>query len=139
MGTDRLEAFLVGELSLRVSVDRRHPFQRETNQRILVVIGATVDGKNELLALTEGFLESGESRKEFLRDLKLRGLTVDLKLAVGDGALGFWKALPQVYGKTRAQRCWVHKTTNVSTQKPPSASRRTVRRSPPDHDGIRII
>ena len=50
--------------------------------------------------------------------MKPRGLTVDPKLAVGDGALGFWKALPQVYGKTRAQRCWVHKTTNVLNKLP---------------------
>ncbi|MDA8364292.1 MAG: IS256 family transposase [Gammaproteobacteria bacterium] len=90
----------------------------EANQCILVVIGATADGKKELLALTEGFRESGESWKELLRDLKRRGLAVDPKLAVGDGALGFWKALPQVYGKTRTQRCWVHKTANVLNKLP---------------------
>jgi transposase-like protein len=55
-----------------------------------------------------------------LRDLKERGLTVDPTLAIGDGALGFWKALPQVYGQTRAQRCWVHKTRNVLNKLPKS-------------------
>jgi len=54
-----------------------------------------------------------ESWKELLLDLKHRGLSVDPKLAIGDGALGFWKALPQVFGSTRGQRCWVHKTANV--------------------------
>ena len=90
----------------------------EANQCILVVIGATVDGKKELVALSDGFRESEDSWKELLRDLKRRGLTVDPKLAVGDGALGFWKALPQVYGKTRTQRCWVHKTANVLNKLP---------------------
>ena len=66
----------------------------EANQCILVVIGATVDGKKELVALSDGFRESEESWRELLRDLKRRGLTVEPKLAVGDGALGFWKALP---------------------------------------------
>ena len=90
----------------------------EANQCILVVIGATVDGKKELVALSDGFRESEDSWKEVLRDLKRRGLTVDPKLAVGDGALGFWKALPQVYGETRTQRCWVHKTANVLNKLP---------------------
>ncbi|MCA1606464.1 MAG: IS256 family transposase, partial [Acidobacteria bacterium] len=58
------------------------------------------------------------SWKELLLDLKQRGLTVDAKAAVGDGALGFWKALPQVFGSTREQRCWVHKTANVLNKLP---------------------
>ncbi len=90
----------------------------EANQCILVVIGATADGQKELLALTDGFRESEESWKEVLLDLKRRGLTIDPKLAIGDGALGFWKALPQVLGQTRAQRCWVHKTVNVLNKLP---------------------
>ena len=90
----------------------------EANQCILVVIGATVDGKKELVALTDGFRESEDSWKDLLRDLKRRGLTIDPKLAVGDGALGFWKALPQVYGTTRMQRCWVHKTANILNKLP---------------------
>lgn len=90
----------------------------DASQCILVIIGATADGKKELLAMLDGYRESAESWKELLLDLKQRGLKIDPKLAVGDGALGFWKALPQVYGNTRAQRCWVHKTANVLNQLP---------------------
>ena len=90
----------------------------EANQCILVVIGATADGKKELVALTDGFRESTQSWKDLLLDLKRRGLKIDPKLAIGDGALGFWKALPQVYGTTRAQRCWVHQTANVLNKLP---------------------
>ena len=90
----------------------------EANQCILVVMGATADGKKELVALTDGFRESEQSWKEVLLDLKRRGLKIDPKLAIGDGALGFWKALPQVYGTTRPQRCWVHKTANVLNKLP---------------------
>jgi transposase-like protein len=68
--------------------------------------------------MLDGYRESAESWKELLLDLKQRGLKIDPKLAVGDGALGFWKALPQVFGSTRAQRCWVHKTANVLNQLP---------------------
>lgn len=90
----------------------------EASQCILVVIGATAEGKKELLALTDGFRESEESWKDVLLDLKRRGLTVDPRLAIGDGALGFWKALPQVFGNTRPQRCWGHKTVNVLNKLP---------------------
>jgi len=90
----------------------------EANQCILVVIGATAEGKKELLALTDGFRESEESWNAVLQDLKRRGLTIDPRLAIGDGALGFWTALPQVYGHTRTQRCWVHKTANVLNKLP---------------------
>lgn len=90
----------------------------EANQCILVVMGATPEGKKELVALADGFRESEQSWKELLLDLQARGLKVDPKLAVGDGALGFWKALPQVYGATREQRCWVHKTANVLNKLP---------------------
>jgi putative transposase len=85
----------------------------DARQCILVLIGATADGKKEVLGLTDGYRESEESWKELLLDLKARGLTVDPKLAIGDGSLGFWKALPQVFGTTRAQRCWKHKKANV--------------------------
>ncbi len=88
------------------------------NQCVLVVIGATADGKKELVALTDGYRESAESWTEVLSDLKHRGLTIDPKLAVGDGALGFWKALPQVFGTTKTQRCWVHKTANILNKLP---------------------
>jgi transposase-like protein len=90
----------------------------EANQCILVVMGATAEGKKELVALCDGFRESEQSWKEVLLDLKRRGLKIDPKLAIGDGALGFWKALPQVFGSTREQRCWVHKTANVLNKLP---------------------
>ena len=85
---------------------------------LVVVIEATADGKKELLAMLDGYRESAASWKELLLDLKQRGLTIDPKLAVGDGALGFWKALPQVFGSTREQRCWVHRTVNVLNKLP---------------------
>lgn len=88
------------------------------NQCILVVMGATADGKKELVALTDGFRESEQSWKDLLLDMKRRGLEHDPQLAIGDGALGFWKALPQVFGTTRGQRCWVHKTANVLNKLP---------------------
>jgi putative transposase len=90
----------------------------EANQCILVVMGATPEGKKELVALADGFRESEQSWKDLLLDLRQRGLKIDPKLAIGDGALGFWKALPQVFGSTRAQRCWVHKTANVLNKLP---------------------
>lgn len=85
------------------------------NQRqcILMVMGATPEGKKELVAVQDGYRESEQSWKELLLDLKARGLEIGPELAVGDGALGFWKAIRQVYGETREQRCWVHKTGNV--------------------------
>lgn len=89
-------------------------------QCLLVVIGATADGKKELVALSDGYRESEASWREVLLDLKARGLTTAPHLAVGDGALGFWKALPQVFGTTRGQRCWVHKTANVLNKLPKS-------------------
>jgi putative transposase len=92
----------------------------DASQCILVVIGAHVDGKKELLAMVDGYRESADSWKELLLELKQRGLTVNPKLAVGDGAWGFWKALPQVFGSTRAQRCWVPKTANVLNKLPKS-------------------
>ena len=90
----------------------------DASQCILVVIGATSDGKKQLLAINDGYRESEQSWKELLLDLRHRGLEIDPKLAIGDGALGFWKALPQVFGTTRAQRCWVHKTANVLNKLP---------------------
>jgi len=90
----------------------------EDRQCILVLLGATADGTKELIAVSDGFRESEQSWRELLLDCKARGLTIDPKLAVGDGALGFWKALPQVYPTTREQRCWVHKTANVLDKLP---------------------
>jgi putative transposase len=89
-------------------------------QCILVLMGATTEGKKELLAVADGYRESEQSWRELLLDLRARGLTIDPALATGDGALGFWKALPQVFGTTRRQRCWVHKTANVLNKMPKS-------------------
>jgi len=85
----------------------------EDRQCILVLMGATADGKKELIAVVDGFRESEQSWLGLLLDVKARGLVIDPKLAIGDGALGFWKAIRQVYPQTREQRCWVHKTANV--------------------------
>ena len=90
----------------------------EDRQCILVLMGATADGKKELIAVVDGFRESEQSWKGLLLDVKARGLVIDPKLAIGDGALGFWKALKQVYPQTREQRCWVHKTANVLDKLP---------------------
>ena len=89
-------------------------------QCLLVIIGATAEGKKELVGLADGIRESAQSWKELLLDLKRRGLTIGPQLAVADGALGFWKAIDQVWPKTYAQRCWVHKTTNVLNKLPKS-------------------
>jgi len=77
------------------------------------LMGATAEGKKELIAVVDGHRESEQSWYTLLLDCKQRGLTIDPKLATADGALGFWRALPQVWPTTRAQRCWVHKTANV--------------------------
>ena len=77
-------------------------------------------GRKELLAMTDGFRESTQSWRELLLDLKRRGLTQDPKLATGDGALGFWTALREVFATTKEQRCWVHKTMNVLNAMPKS-------------------
>ena len=92
-------------------------------QCILVIIGATPGGKKELVGLADGVRESALSWKELLLDLKRRGLDVAPELAIADGALGFWKALGEVWGKTREQRCWVHKTANVLNKLPKSIQR----------------
>ena len=90
----------------------------EDRQCILVVMGATADGKKELIAIADGYRESEQSWMELLLEVKSRGLVIDPKLATGDGALGFWKALPKVFPTTRTQRCWVHKTANVLDKLP---------------------
>ena len=80
---------------------------------MLVVIGATPEGKKELVGFQTGVRESAQSWRELLIDIKQRGLEIAPDLAVGDGALGFWKAIEEVFPSTRHQRCWVHKTANV--------------------------
>jgi len=87
---------------------------------MLVLIGATPEGKKELLGFQTGMRESAQSWKELLVDLKARGLSIAPEVAVGDGALGFWKALEETFPSTRHQRCWQHKTLNVLDKLPKS-------------------
>ena len=87
---------------------------------LLVIIGATEDGRKELIAVEDGFRESTDSWSCVFADLQSRGLKEGPSLATGDGALGFWKALAQSFPKTRHQRCWVHKTANVLGKLPKS-------------------
>jgi len=87
--------------------------EKANRQCILVIMGATPEGKKELVAVYDGVRESEQSWMELMLDLKSRGQAEGPKLAVGDGALGFWAALRKVFGETREQRCWVHKTANV--------------------------
>ena len=89
-------------------------------QCLLVIIGATPEGKKELVGLADGLRESAHSWRDLLLDLKRRGLSSGPQLAVGDSALGFWKALDEVWPTTRVQRCWVHKTANVLNKLPKS-------------------
>ncbi len=92
------------------------------NQRqcMLVLMGATREGQKELIAVIDGYRESAQSWMELLLDLKHRGLALAPRLAVGDGALGFWAALRKVFPETSEQRCWVHKTANVLNNMPKS-------------------
>lgn len=96
--------------------------EEEGNDRqcMLVLMGALADGTKELVAVVDGYRESKQSWYELLVDLRQRGLTLAPRLAVGDGALGFWAALPEVFPGTRQQRCWVHKTANVLNKMPKS-------------------
>jgi putative transposase len=87
---------------------------------LLVIIGATPEGKKELVGLIDGVRESAQSWKDLLLDLKRRGLAMAPKLAVADGALGFWQAIEEVWPQSRGQRCWVHKTANVLNKLPKS-------------------
>jgi len=111
---------LTGKRSIYVWVDGVYFETRleEARHCILVIMGATPEGHTELVGLWDGYRESEQSWKELLLDLQNRGLEHGPALAIGDGALGFWKALRQVYGQTRGQRCWVHKTANVLDKLP---------------------
>jgi len=91
---------------------------------ILVLMGADEKGNKELIAVQDGYRESKQSWKELLLSLKARGLKDPSKLAVGDGALGFWAALDEVFPQTRRQRCWVHKTANILDKMPKSVQSR---------------
>jgi len=92
----------------------------EAKACVLVMVGVRADGGKELIAMDSGYRESGESWANLLRDAERRGMRAPV-LAVGDGALGFWKALREVFPDTREQRCWVHKTANVLDAMPKSA------------------
>jgi putative transposase len=92
----------------------------DDRQCLLVIIGATGDGQKELVAIDAGFRENEMSWTQLLLDIKSRGLENGPQLAIGDGALGFWKALSKVYDSTCWQRCWVHKTANVLNKLPKS-------------------
>lgn len=87
---------------------------------VLVLVGVRADGSKELIAMDCGYRESGESWAGLLRDARRRGMRAPV-LAVGDGALGFWKALREIFPDSREQRCWVHKTANVLDAMPKSA------------------
>jgi len=90
----------------------------DAKQCILVVIGVTEHGRKEFIAIEDGYRESDQSWSELLLRIKAQGLNHSPKLAVGDGALGFWKALSKVFPDTVHQRCWVHKTANVLNKLP---------------------
>jgi transposase-like protein len=92
----------------------------DEKQCILVLIGTTPEGRKELVGFTDGARESAQDWRDLLLDLKRRGLDVPPRLAIADGALGFWKAAGEVWPKTREQRCWVHKTANVIAKLPKS-------------------
>jgi len=87
---------------------------------ILVLMGALEDGRKEVVAILDGYRESKESWKELLAGLKRQGLVHAPKLAIGDGALGFWAALAEEFGEVRSQRCWVHKSANILDKMPKS-------------------
>lgn len=101
-----------------IHVNVRLEDEGNPKQCLLVLMGATAEGRKELIAVIDGVRESKQSWQELLLDLKQRGLTKPPKLAVGDGALGFWAALREVYPTTKEQRCWVHKTANVLNKMP---------------------
>ncbi|WP_111735400.1 IS256 family transposase [Roseovarius amoyensis] len=96
------------------------PRMAEEKQCVLVLIGADEWGRKEIIGLADGYRESTQSWRELLLDLQRRGLTHVPDLAIGDGALGFWNALREVFGATKEQRCWFHKTGNVLNAMPKS-------------------
>ena len=87
---------------------------------MLVIIGADEYGQKDVLAIADGYRENADSWSDLLKDLKKRGMTVPPQLAIGDGAIGFWTALRDVYSETREQRCWMHKMQNVTGAMPKS-------------------
>ena len=101
------------------------PRMEHDKQCVLVIIGADALGNKDIVGMVDGYRESAQSWRELLLDLKRRGgLRNGPELATGDGALGFWKALREVYGEAREQRCWVHKCVNVLNRMPNSLQAR---------------
>ena len=111
-GTDYVYLWVDG-IHLKVRLDQE-------KLCLLVMLGVRADGRKELVAITDGYRESTESWADLLRDCKRRGMTAPV-LAVGDGALGFWKAVREVFPATKEQRCWFHKQANVLAALPKSA------------------
>ncbi|MFN8089484.1 MAG: IS256 family transposase [Mycobacterium sp.] len=111
-GTDYVYLWVDG-IHLKVRLDQE-------KLCLLVMLGVRADGRKELVAITDGYRESTESWADLLRDCKRRGMTAPV-LAVGDGALGFWKAVREVFPTTKEQRCWFHKQANVLAALPKSA------------------
>jgi len=111
-GTDYVYLWVDG-IHLKVRLE-------QTKLCLLVMIGVRADGRKELVALTDGYRESAESWADLLRDCRRRGMTAPV-LAVGDGALGFWKAVREVFPATKEQRCWFHKQANILAALPKSA------------------
>ena len=111
---------LEGQELVYLWVDGIHINVRLDDERVclLVIIGATREGKKVLLAVSDGYRESKASWRELLLDLKHRGLKLAGKLAIGDGALGFWGAAEEIFPGMKHQRCWVHKTANVLDKLP---------------------
>jgi len=111
---------LNGKRYVYMWVDGVHFNVRLDDERscILIVIGATIDGTKELIAVQDGYRESKLSWVEVLRDLKARGMKAPPALAIGDGALGFWAAADEEFPGARPQRCWVHKTANILDKMP---------------------
>jgi transposase-like protein len=107
-----------------IHINVRLEDQENQRQCILVLMGATADGEKELIAVRDGYRESEASWTELLADIKNRGLSIDPKLAIGDGALGFWAAVRKMFPEIREQRCWFHKSGNVLNQMPKSVQAR---------------
>ena len=123
---DEAAAFMTRDLSqvdyVYLWVDGIHVGIRlgEGKLCLRVMIGVRADGRKELVALADGYRESGESWAELLRDCARRGMRAPV-LAIGDGALGFWSAVREVFPQARTQRCWFHKIANVLGALPRSA------------------
>jgi len=113
---------LTGERYVYIWADGIYSTLRGEDDRLclLVIIGVNEQGEKRLLALTDGYREAKASWLGVVQDLEARGLTQPPKLAIGDGALGFWAAIAEAWPETRCQRCWVHKTANVLNELPKS-------------------